>query len=177
MGLPGCFSINEIYSYFITYLLSISPGIRFSGPKENTSFWAKHSDVYVICFFNNLCDTHLQSFNSMKLLMGAPAIAVKQLLPSFAFPSSKILQTLSQRNTCPGVSVITPAGRQLPFGPDDVENQMIHLNPYPSHYKMAFAFSCILLPHLHQCALRFHLPNVPGKDTGFPRSTLLPISG
>lgn len=28
------------------------------------------------CLFHNLCDTHLQSFNSIKLLMGAPAIAV-----------------------------------------------------------------------------------------------------
>ncbi len=32
------------------------------------------------------------------------------------------------------------------------------LNPYPSHYRMAFACSSISNPHLQQRALRFHLP-------------------
>ncbi|NWH06643.1 hypothetical protein [Desulfobacter latus] len=32
--------------------------------------------LYAVCYFNNLCDTHLQSFNSIKLPMGAPAVAV-----------------------------------------------------------------------------------------------------
>ncbi len=32
------------------------------------------------------------------------------------------------------------------------------LNPYPPHYKTAFASSDISGPHLQQCALRFHLP-------------------
>ncbi len=142
--------------------------VLFPSQKKMHPF-ERTSGAYAVCYFNNLCDTHLQSFNSIKLLMA------HQLLPSFAFPSSKILQTLLQRNTCPGVSVVTPAGRQLPFGPGNVGD--IRLNPYPSHYKTAFAFSCILRPHLHQCALRFHLPNTPGEDTGFPRSALLPIYG
>ena len=29
------------------------------------------------------------------------------------------------------------------------------LNPYPFHYRMAFAFSNLSIPHLQQCALRF----------------------
>jgi hypothetical protein len=50
------------------------------------------------------------------------------------------------------------------------------LNPYPVHYRPAFAFSCLLFPHPQQRALRFRLPdNPPGGDTGFPRSTQLPI--
>ncbi|WP_321491806.1 hypothetical protein [uncultured Desulfobacter sp.] len=32
--------------------------------------------LYAVCYFNNLCDTHLQSFHSLKLPMGAPANAV-----------------------------------------------------------------------------------------------------
>ena len=32
------------------------------------------------------------------------------------------------------------------------------LNPYPPHYRMAFASSSISSPHLQQRALRFHLP-------------------
>ncbi|CCK81260.1 uncharacterized protein TOL2_C31030 [Desulfobacula toluolica Tol2] len=73
------------------------------------------------------------------------------------------------------MTVNTPAGRQLPFGPDNVINLTIDINPYPPHYRMAFAFSYILLPHPQQCALRFHLPDTSGEDTRFPRSTLLPI--
>lgn len=37
-----------------------------------------------------------------------------------------------------------------------------------TNIRMAFAFSCILLPHLQQCALRFHLPGLSqSKIRGF----------
>ena len=164
-GPPGCFSNNEIYSYFIAYILECPPGkyCFFSRVKRKYILLKETLGLYAVCYFNNLCDTHLQSFHSLKLLMGAPANAV------ICFP------ILSRKETPARVCLSTPAGRQLPFGPGDVGD--IRLNPYPSHYKTAFAFSCILHPHFHQCALRFHLPYVPGEDTGFPRSTLLPISG
>jgi len=32
------------------------------------------------------------------------------------------------------------------------------LNPYPPHYRAAFAFSIILYPHLHQLTLRLTFP-------------------
>ncbi len=76
-GPPGCFSNNEIYSYFIAYILEHLPGkyFSFSGSKENILL-KDASGVYAVCYFNNLCDTHLQSFNRINLQMGAPAIAV-----------------------------------------------------------------------------------------------------
>ena len=36
---------------------------------------------------------------------------------------------------------------------------LLAINPYTLHYKVPFAFSCILLPHLHQYASRFYLPD------------------
>ncbi len=54
-----------------------------------------------------------------------------------------VLSEFSQRNT---------RRTSAPFRAGQI------LNPYPSHYRTAFASSCILLPHLPQCALRFHLP-------------------
>lgn len=36
------------------------------------------------------------------------------------------------------------------------------LNPYPAHYKPAFAFSIVLYPHPHQFALRLAFP-CPGR--------------
>jgi len=54
-----------------------------------------------------------------------------------------VLSVFSQRNT---------RWTSAPFRAGQI------LNPYPSHYEAAFASSCISVPHLHQCALRFHLP-------------------
>ncbi len=34
----------------------------------------------------------------------------------------------------------------------------VALNPYPPHYRTAFASSSLSIPHFQQCALRFHLP-------------------
>jgi hypothetical protein len=42
------------------------------------------------------------------------------------------------------------------------------LNPYPSHYRMAFASSILLLPHAYRLALRCAFPG--GRRTGFPCS-------
>ena len=39
------------------------------------------------------------------------------------------------------------------------------LNPYPLHYKVAFAFSILLCPHTHQPTLRFAYPF--GETYGF----------
>ena len=49
------------------------------------------------------------------------------------------------------------------------------LNPYPSHYKTAFAFSIILCPPPHRLPLRVAFPC--GRSTGLPRSTLKPSNG
>ena len=38
------------------------------------------------------------------------------------------------------------------------------LNPYPPHYKMAFACSILLYPHTHRLALR--LAFLEGRSTG-----------
>ena len=54
-----------------------------------------------------------------------------------------VLSVFSQRNT---------RWKSAPFRDGQ------SLNPYPPRYKAAFASSCISVPHLHQCALRFHLP-------------------
>jgi len=42
------------------------------------------------------------------------------------------------------------------------------LNPYPSRYRMAFAFSILPYPHAHGFALRFTFPC--GRRTGLPCS-------
>ena len=167
VGLPGCFSINEIYSYFITYFLSLCPGIRFSGPKENTSFWAMHSDVYVICFFNNLCDTHLQSFNSMELLMGAPAIAVKQLCRHLLSHPQRFSK-LSRKET--------PARVRLYSHPPDVSSLsgrvMLRINKllstrihlitrWPSLFPASYSRTSISVPYGFTCRI------APAKIRGF----------
>ena len=42
------------------------------------------------------------------------------------------------------------------------------LNPYPAHYRPAFAFSTFLCPHLYQPPLRVAFPF--GRDMGLPSS-------
>ena len=48
-------------------------------------------------------------------------------------------------------------------------------NPYPPHYRMAFASSILLLPHVYQLALRFAFPC--GRRTGLPCSHSTGFSG
>jgi hypothetical protein len=82
---------------------------------------------------------------SYQKVEGAPAnpkIAVN-CFPSFR----EILLIFLQRST--GI------GRRLPFG---LGNVGLLLNPYPPHYRAAFAFSGLLLSHNQQRALRFRLP-------------------
>lgn len=55
-----------------------------------------------------------------------------------------------------------PAGSLLPFGRDDVG---LSLNPYPPHYRTAFAFSGIPCPHPQQLSLRSACPF--GRRYGF----------
>ena len=52
---------------------------------------------------------------------------------------------------------------------DDVA---VRLNPYPSHYSMAFAFSTLSCPHPCRLALRLTFPC--GRERGLPRSPGLP---
>ena len=48
-------------------------------------------------------------------------------------------------------------------------------NPYPSHYRMAFASSLLLLPHAYQLALRLAFPH--GRRTGLPCSVSITTNG
>ena len=47
------------------------------------------------------------------------------------------------------------------------------LNPYPSHYRMAFASSILPLPHAYRLALRLAFPR--GRRTGFPCSVSVTV--
>src|SRR6267142_2191876 len=58
-----------------------------------------------------------------------------------------------------------PDGRLLACAWGDVARG---LNPYPSHYRMAFASSILPLPHAYRLALRLAFPR--GRRTGFPCS-------
>jgi hypothetical protein len=49
------------------------------------------------------------------------------------------------------------------------------LNPYPPHYKMAFASSILLCPHAYRLALRLACPC--GRRTGFPCSVSVTPNG
>jgi hypothetical protein len=99
---------------------------------------------------DTLCDTHPQSFDGFPL-KGAPADRCRS--PSFAFPSLKIPQILSQRNT---------GRKSAHFHAGQI------LNPYPHRYGTAFAFSDIPYPHPRRRSLRFAFPG--GRNTGLPCS-------
>ena len=58
-----------------------------------------------------------------------------------------------------------PDGRQHAFAQGDVARG---LNPYPLHYRMAFASSILPFPHVYRLALRFAFPD--GRRTGLPCS-------
>ncbi len=111
-------------------------------------------------------------FHFVYLPVGAPA---DHRVADICFPSFKDSTNSLTKKHLPGCDCNTPVGRQHPFGSDIVVHLTIDINPYPPDYKAAFASSCILLSHLQQRALRFHLPYTSGRDTRFPRSTLLPI--
>jgi len=65
-----------------------------------------------------------------------------------------------------------PDGRQLAFAWSDVAHG---LNPYPPHYKMAFASSILPFPHACRLALRLAFPC--GRRTGFPCSVSVTTNG
>jgi hypothetical protein len=58
-----------------------------------------------------------------------------------------------------------PDGRQRAFAQGDVARG---LNPYPPHYRMAFASSILPFPHVYRLALRLTFPR--GRRTGLPCS-------
>src|SRR3989442_1415446 len=65
-----------------------------------------------------------------------------------------------------------PDGRQRAFAWSDVAHG---LNPYPPHYRMAFASSILLFPHACRLALRLAFPC--GRRTGFPCSVSVTTNG
>lgn len=66
-----------------------------------------------------------------------------------------------------------PVGSQLPFGQGDI---VLRLNPYPSDYGMAFAFSDILYPLPHGPSLRLACSS--GETaSGLPCSSQMPEWG
>jgi hypothetical protein len=65
-----------------------------------------------------------------------------------------------------------PDGRQRAFAQGDVARG---LNPYPPHYRMAFASSILLLPHVYRLALRLAFPR--GRRTGLPCSVSVTTNG
>src|SRR6266849_8091845 len=65
-----------------------------------------------------------------------------------------------------------PDGRLLACAWGDVARG---LNPYPSHYRMAFASSILPLPHAYRLALRLTFPC--GGRTGLPCSVLVTTNG
>ena len=62
-----------------------------------------------------------------------------------------------------------PEGSQPAFAWGDV---VLGLNPYPAHYRPAFACSLLLYPQPHRLALRFAFPG--GRTAGLPRSVAVP---
>jgi hypothetical protein len=88
-------------------------------------------------------------FQSVYLPVGAPA---GQKAAVICFPTYKDSPNSLAKKHLPGRDCNTSAGRQHSFEPDHVVNLLIDINPYPPRYRVAFAFSCILLPHLQQCA-------------------------
>src|SRR2546430_4852675 len=65
-----------------------------------------------------------------------------------------------------------PDGRQHAFAQGDIARG---LNPYPLHYRMAFASSIFPCPHACRLALRFAFP--PGRRTGLPCSVSVTTNG
>ena len=63
----------------------------------------------------------------------------------------------------------TPEGSQPAFAEDHVASW---LNPYPPHYKAAFACSILLYPQPYRLTLRRAFPS--GRATGLPRSVSVP---
>jgi len=107
--------------------------------------WAtRRSELYS----NQLCDTSWQS--QCLSAEGAPASLMAAVI---CFPSSMWFSQCSRNGTPARAPTIGTRRMSAPFRVGQ------SLNPYPPHYKVAFASSCISGPHLHQCALRFHLPD------------------
>src|SRR5215831_2145723 len=65
-----------------------------------------------------------------------------------------------------------PDGRQRAFAQGDIARG---LNPYPPHYRMAFASSLLPLPHVYRLALRLTFPR--GRRTGLPCSVSVTTNG
>ena len=86
------------------------------------------------------------------------ATAVICLLSCGGWPSSLVMK--DQMDVCP-----LSRGVMLRGG----------LNPYPPHYRMAFASSILLFPHAYRLALRLAFPH--GRRTGLPCSVSVTTNG
>ncbi len=82
-------------------------------------------------------------FHPLPLAEGAP---VNLTIAAICFPSQRRFSKRS-RNGAPALDVGSLSGRVM----------SVALNPYPSHYRAAFASSSLLRPHFQQRALRFRL--------------------
>src|SRR5262245_63359050 len=92
-----------------------------------------------------------------------------------AVAPAEVLATLptslhhSLRRLADGSRPPTSEGSQPAFAGGDVAWQ---LNPYPPHYRPAFACSLLLYPHPHRLLLRAAFPR--GRPPGLPRSADVP---
>src|SRR5262245_61409167 len=82
-----------------------------------------------------------------------------EIKPTSSFQRIPVDDTLQESR------VSAPRGSLLAFAQDDLA---LRLNPYPTHYRSAFAFSTILYPQPYRLALRRAFPS--GRITGLPRS-------
>jgi len=95
----------------------------------------------------------------------------QQLAPSLALHPSRVLPTLSRRSTRWTSAPFT--GRVILASPFD-------RNPYPIHYRSAFASSTLSHPQPHRLTLRLAVQvheAVPGGLRAFPRFAQVPGSG
>ena len=71
-----------------------------------------------------------------------------------------------------GFRAETPDGSLPACAEDHVASR---LDPYPPHYKAAFACSILLYPQPYRLTLRLAFPS--GRATGLPRSAFVPARG
>ena len=96
---------------------------------------------------NWLISFHLLDFHRLYLPTGAPACHFMTAV--ICFPIFKDSPYSLAKKHLPGCNCNHTRRMSAPFWAGQ------SLNPYPIHYRSAFAFSSILRPHPHQCALRF----------------------
>jgi hypothetical protein len=101
--------------------------------------------------------------------------AVARAAPATVVATAPTVLRRPLRRLADGSHPPTPEGSQLgfPWG-----NVAVRLNPYPTHYRPAFACSLVLYPLPHRLASRFAFPSPlvyrAWRTTGLPRSADVP---